>query len=109
MRVVVLDRPNPIDGLTREGRVHEELRLRSFVGLEPIPIRHAIEDVEFTLALAGLSVYTQLDADTSKMLLAVAAFVAGVQANSETTKAVVDKLAGPDAWAFLTALVSPVK
>lgn len=38
-----------------------------------------------------------------------AAFVAGVQANSETTKAVVDKLAGPDAWAFLTALVSPVK
>ncbi len=42
VRVVVLDRPNPIDGVTREGRVHEELRLRSFVGLEPLPIRHAM-------------------------------------------------------------------
>jgi uncharacterized protein YbbC (DUF1343 family) len=42
VRVVVLDRPNPIDGLTREGRVHEELRLRSFVGLEPVPIRHGM-------------------------------------------------------------------
>jgi uncharacterized protein YbbC (DUF1343 family) len=42
VRVVVLDRPNPIDGITREGRVHDELRLRSFVGLEPIPIRHAM-------------------------------------------------------------------
>jgi len=37
-----------------------------------------------------------------------AAFVAGVQANSEQTKAIVDKLAGPDAWAFLTSLVAPV-
>lgn len=42
VRVVVLDRPNPIDGVTREGRVHDQLRLRSFVGLEPIPIRHAM-------------------------------------------------------------------
>ncbi len=40
VRVIVLDRPNPIDGITVEGRPHEEERLRSFVGLEPIPIRH---------------------------------------------------------------------
>lgn len=40
VRVVILDRPNPIDGVTVEGRPHRELRLRSFVGLEPIPIRH---------------------------------------------------------------------
>ncbi len=40
LRVLILDRPNPIDGVTTEGRPHEELRLRSFVGLEPIPIRH---------------------------------------------------------------------
>lgn len=40
VRVIVLDRPNPIDGLTTEGRPHDELRLRSFVGLEPIAIRH---------------------------------------------------------------------
>ncbi len=40
VRVILLDRPNPIDGVTTEGRPHRELRLRSFVGLEPIPIRH---------------------------------------------------------------------
>ena len=40
VRVILLDRPNPIDGVTVEGRPHTELRLRSFVGLEPIPIRH---------------------------------------------------------------------
>jgi uncharacterized protein YbbC (DUF1343 family) len=40
VRVLVLDRPNPIDGVTVEGAPHRELRLRSFVGLEPIPIRH---------------------------------------------------------------------
>ena len=40
VRVVLLDRPNPIDGVTIEGRAHEESRLRSFVGLEPVPIRH---------------------------------------------------------------------
>ena len=40
VRVVVLDRPNPIDGVTREGAPHREPRLRSFVGLEPLEIRH---------------------------------------------------------------------
>lgn len=40
VRVVVLDRPNPIDGTTVEGAPHREPRLRSFVGLEAVPIRH---------------------------------------------------------------------
>ncbi|HEY1957649.1 MAG TPA: DUF1343 domain-containing protein [Polyangiaceae bacterium] len=42
-RVVVLDRPNPIGGgkNTLEGRL-QNARFRSFVGLEPIPIRHAL-------------------------------------------------------------------
>lgn len=40
VRMVLLDRPNPIDGVTTEGAPHRELRLRSFVGLEPVPIRH---------------------------------------------------------------------
>lgn len=40
VRLLLLDRPNPIDGTTVEGRPHTELRLRSFVGLEPVPIRH---------------------------------------------------------------------
>lgn len=37
-----------------------------------------------------------------------AAFIEGVKANSEQAKAIVDKLAGPDAWAFLTSLLAPV-
>ncbi len=43
VRVVVLDRPNPIGGGkdTLEGRV-QDARFCSFVGLEPIPIRHAL-------------------------------------------------------------------
>jgi len=43
VRVVVLDRPNPIGGgrETLEGRL-QNARFCSFVGLEPIPIRHAL-------------------------------------------------------------------
>ena len=37
--VVVLDRPNPINGITREGPVLDP-DYRSFVGLHPLPIRH---------------------------------------------------------------------
>lgn len=36
------------------------------------------------------------------------AFIAGVKANSEVTKSIVEKLAGPEAWAFLTSILSPV-
>ncbi|MDZ5473708.1 DUF1343 domain-containing protein [Bacillus sp. 31A1R] len=38
---VVLDRPNPISGLSMEGNLVEE-DVRSFVGLYPIPNRHAM-------------------------------------------------------------------
>jgi uncharacterized protein YbbC (DUF1343 family) len=38
--VVVLDRPNPINGVTTEGPVLDD-NYKSFVGLHPIPIRHA--------------------------------------------------------------------
>lgn len=43
VRVVVLDRPNPIGGeeSSLEGRM-QDARFRSFVGLEPTPIRHAL-------------------------------------------------------------------
>ncbi len=42
-RVVILDRPNPIGGekSSLEGRLQHP-RFRSFVGLEPTPIRHAL-------------------------------------------------------------------
>lgn len=41
LSVVVADRPNPIDGVTQEGSVQQADYL-SFVGLHPIPIRHAM-------------------------------------------------------------------
>jgi uncharacterized protein YbbC (DUF1343 family) len=37
--VVVLDRPNPINGLTTEGPVLDS-NYKSFVGMHPIPVRH---------------------------------------------------------------------
>ncbi len=40
-RFVVLDRPNPINGLTVEGNILEP-KFASFVGLYPIPVRHGM-------------------------------------------------------------------
>jgi uncharacterized protein YbbC (DUF1343 family) len=37
--IIVLDRPNPINGLTTEGPVLD-LNYKSFVGMHPIPVRH---------------------------------------------------------------------
>ena len=39
---VVLDRPNPINGLTMEGPILEYPRHSSFIGLYPIPLRHGM-------------------------------------------------------------------
>lgn len=41
VRVLLLDRPNPINGIQREGHAFIDPSLISFVGLAPIPIRHA--------------------------------------------------------------------
>ncbi len=41
IKVVVLDRPNPINGLDIEGNILDE-NWTSFVGLHPIPVRHAL-------------------------------------------------------------------
>ncbi len=41
VRFVVLDRPNPIGGVRREGLVLRE-GYRSFVGLHPVPLRHGL-------------------------------------------------------------------
>jgi uncharacterized protein YbbC (DUF1343 family) len=40
IEVVVLDRPNPINGVTTEGPLLDP-NYKSFVGLHPIPVRHA--------------------------------------------------------------------
>jgi uncharacterized protein YbbC (DUF1343 family) len=38
--LVVLDRPNPLGGVLREGAFPISERFHSFVGLEPLPVRH---------------------------------------------------------------------
>ncbi len=41
VRLIVLDRPNPIGHTLVEGRL-QDAAFRSFVGLEPVPVRHAL-------------------------------------------------------------------
>jgi len=58
--VVVLDRPNPLGGEARtsEGRLPRDRRFLSFVGLEPVPVRHGLtlgEIVALFAAREGLA------------------------------------------------------
>ncbi|MBY0517281.1 MAG: DUF1343 domain-containing protein [Bacteriovoracaceae bacterium] len=48
VQVVILDRPNPIDGVTMEGNVLD-MKFDSFVGRHPIPVRHALTMGEVAL------------------------------------------------------------
>ncbi len=41
IEVIVLDRPNPLNGLDLEGNILE-MEFASFIGLHPIPVRHAM-------------------------------------------------------------------
>lgn len=41
IEVVILDRPNPIDGITLEGNILD-LKFASFVGRHPLPVRHGL-------------------------------------------------------------------
>ncbi len=53
---LVLDRPNPLGKATREGRSLDP-KFRSFVGLEPVPVRHGLtlgEICAWRAALEGL-------------------------------------------------------
>ena len=40
-KVVILDRPNPLDGISVEGNILES-GFKSFIGLHPIPMRHGM-------------------------------------------------------------------
>jgi uncharacterized protein YbbC (DUF1343 family) len=60
VEVVVLDRPNPLGGEARtaEGRLPRDRRFLSFVGLEPVPVRHGLtlgEIVALFAAREGLT------------------------------------------------------
>jgi len=46
LEFIVLDRPNPINGKDMEGPILDYPRYSSFVGLYPIPIRHAMTSGE---------------------------------------------------------------
>ncbi len=47
-RVVILDRPNPLDGITIEGNGSEP-GFESFIGLHPLPMRHGMTIGEIAL------------------------------------------------------------
>ncbi|MBI4811802.1 MAG: DUF1343 domain-containing protein, partial [Ignavibacteriales bacterium] len=51
-KFIVLDRPNPINGIDIEGPVLD-LRLISFVGLFPIPVRHSLTIGELASMIVG--------------------------------------------------------
>jgi uncharacterized protein YbbC (DUF1343 family) len=46
---IVLDRPNPINGITMEGPIIEYPKYSSFIGLYPIPLRHGMTIGELAL------------------------------------------------------------
>lgn len=50
VRVLLCDRPNPLNGLTTEGNLPQPA-LRSFVGLHPLPNRHGLTAGEIALYL----------------------------------------------------------
>lgn len=52
VRFIVLDRPNPIGGVIREGPVLQP-GFESFVGLHPLPLRHGLTLGEIALWLKG--------------------------------------------------------
>jgi len=57
--LVVLDRPNPLNGVSVEGNILDP-RFASFVGLHPIPIRHGM-----TIAELAHLINAKIDADLS--------------------------------------------
>jgi uncharacterized protein YbbC (DUF1343 family) len=60
VRVVVLDRPNPLGGDAIEGRLQEGERFLSFVGLERLPIRHGLTLGEILAWRAKVEGYAEL-------------------------------------------------
>lgn len=49
-KVILLDRPNPLGGITTEGNLLQD-DCRSFVGLYPIPMRHGLTIAEMALLM----------------------------------------------------------
>ncbi len=64
-KFIVLDRPNPINGITLEGPVLNQ-KFRSFVGLFPIPVRHGMTTGELAI-LFKREFFSDLDLKVIKM------------------------------------------
>jgi uncharacterized protein YbbC (DUF1343 family) len=64
VKVIVLDRPNPVNGVMVEGNVLEQ-EFESFVGLHPIPIRHGLTLGELA-SLINLRTKCELNVITMK-------------------------------------------
>lgn len=58
---IVLDRPNPINGLAMEGPVLEYPEFSSFIGLYPIPERHGMTVGELALMINDLFLEKKVD------------------------------------------------
>ena len=48
IEIIVLDRPNPINGIDLEGNILD-MKFASFIGLHPIPVRHGLTIAELAL------------------------------------------------------------
>ncbi|MBN1155207.1 DUF1343 domain-containing protein [candidate division KSB1 bacterium] len=64
---VVLDRPNPVGGLIVEGPVLQE-SLASFVGIQPIPLRHGMTVGELALLFQGEGWYSASDSSDVRVI-----------------------------------------
>jgi uncharacterized protein YbbC (DUF1343 family) len=49
IEVIILDRPNPINGVDIEGNILDDKNWASFVGRHPIPVRHGLTMAEVAL------------------------------------------------------------
>lgn len=66
IQVVILDRPNPINGIDIEGNILES-EFKSFVGLHPIPVRHGMTIGEVALMHQNLWAKEKINLEIIKM------------------------------------------
>jgi uncharacterized protein YbbC (DUF1343 family) len=66
IQVIVLDRPNPINGIDVEGNILEP-EFKSFVGLHPIPVRHGMTIGEVALMHQKFWVKEEVNLEVIKM------------------------------------------
>lgn len=66
IEIVVLDRPNPINGIDIEGNILE-LEFESFIGRHPIPVRHGMTIGEVALMHQNLWAKEKINLEVIKM------------------------------------------